>query len=169
MTPAASTPPQNPAHPGRTAGFRLAVVVAAAVFSAVFPGTHGRILAAAGGACCGGAGIYLTRVLGNALSGLPAGAVWRAAWREAVPGAGACPAASGGWRGVRAAARLMPPAAGRRWLAEADSFLAEAPPGMRRGAIGSYLAGAPQVIIMTWAAALARQARLARRRRAARQ
>ena len=54
----------------------------------------------------------------------------------------------------------MPPAAGRRWLAEAESFLAEAPPALRRDAIGSYLTGAPQVIAMSWASALARQARL---------
>jgi hypothetical protein len=42
------------------------------------------------------------------------------------------------------AAMLMPPAEGRRWLAEAESFLAEAPPALRRGAIGSYLASTPR-------------------------
>ena len=33
------------------------------------------------------------------------------------------------------ASRLMPPAAGSRWLAEAESFLAEAPPELRRAAM----------------------------------
>jgi hypothetical protein len=31
---------------------------------------------------------------------------------------------------MRLAARLMPPGAGRRWLTEAESFLAEAPPAI---------------------------------------
>jgi hypothetical protein len=54
----------------------------------------------------------------------------------------------------------MPPAAGRRWLAEAASFLAEAPPALRHGAIRSYLIGAPQVITVSWAGYLAGKARL---------
>ena len=49
-----------------------------------------------------------------------------------------------GWRAMRLAARLMPRAAGRRWLAEAESFLAEAPPVLQRAAIRSYLIGAPR-------------------------
>lgn len=64
---------------------------------------------------------------------------------------------------MRIAARLMPPAAGRRWLAEAASFLAETSSGLRRRAVGSYLAGAPKVFAMCWAVALARLARLIRR------
>jgi hypothetical protein len=68
-------------------------------------------------------------------------------------------AAGAGWRVMCAAARLMPRAAGRRWLAEAESFLAEAQPAQRRPAIRSYLITAPQVITVTWAGDLARRAR----------
>jgi hypothetical protein len=56
-----------------------------------------------------------------------------------------------GWRTMRVAARLMPPAAGSRWLAEARSFLVEAPPEMRRAAVASYLASASMVIVQAWA------------------
>lgn len=70
--------------------------------------------------------------------------------------------AGAGWRAMRLAAWLMPRAAGRRWLAEAESFAAEAPPALRRGAIRSYLTGAPQVIMVTWAGDLARRTRLTR-------
>jgi hypothetical protein len=67
--------------------------------------------------------------------------------------------AGAGWRTMRAAARLMPRAAGSRWLAEAESFLYEAPPIPRRGAIRSYLIGALQVIAVSWAGELARRTR----------
>ena len=70
--------------------------------------------------------------------------------------------AGAGWRAMRLAAWLMPRAAGRRWLAEAESFAAEAPPALRRGAIRSYLTGAPQVIMVSWAGDLARRTRLIR-------
>jgi hypothetical protein len=70
--------------------------------------------------------------------------------------------AGAGWRAMRLAAWLMPRAAGRRWLAEAESFAAEAPPALRRGAIRSYLTGAPQVIMVSWAGDLARRTRLTR-------
>lgn len=87
-----------------------------------------------------------------------------------------------GWRGRRAsagsreglealavmrlAARVMPPAARRRWLGEAESFLYEAAPELRRRAGRSYLRTAPQVITAAWAAELARGSRaLIRRRR----
>jgi len=68
--------------------------------------------------------------------------------------------AGAGWRVMCLAARLMPPAVGRRWLAEAESFLAEAPPGLRRSVLSSYLAGAPQVIVVSWAAVVAGRARV---------
>ena len=71
-------------------------------------------------------------------------------------------ATGAGWRAMRLAAWLMPRAAGRRWLAEAESFAAEAPPALRRGAIRSYLTGAPQVIMVSWAGDLARRTRLTR-------
>jgi len=54
------------------------------------------------------------------------------------------------WRLIRLCALLMPPAAGRRWLEEAQSFLAEAQPSWRRRAPGSYIASAPQLIFMSW-------------------
>jgi hypothetical protein len=82
---------------------------------------------------------------------------------RAVAGAGSY----SGWRVMLAAARLMPPAAGRRWLGEAESFLAEAHGELLRGAVRSYLAGAPQVIAITWAAVSVRWARSAVRKVAA--
>jgi hypothetical protein len=79
-------------------------------------------------------------------------------------GHGASPAVSGlmtgaGWRMMRAAAWLMPRAAGRRWLAEAASFLFEASPGQRRRAVRSYLLTAPRVIAKSWAGHLIRRIR----------
>jgi hypothetical protein len=68
-----------------------------------------------------------------------------------------------GGRAMCLAAGLMPGAAGRRWLAEAENFLAEASPILRRGAIRSYLTGAFQVIAVSWASELSQRARLARR------
>jgi hypothetical protein len=53
----------------------------------------------------------------------------------------------------------MPRAAGRRWLTEADSFLAEASPVLQRRAIRSYLSGALQVIAVPWTCELTRPAR----------
>ena len=61
---------------------------------------------------------------------------------------------------MRLAARLMPRAAGRRWLAEASNFLAEAPAALQRGAIHSYLANAPQVIAVSWAVEAASRIRV---------
>lgn len=63
------------------------------------------------------------------------------------------------WRVICAASRLMPPAAGSRWLAEARSFLAEVPLEYRRRAIRSYLVTAPRVIAVTWAISLRRVVR----------
>jgi hypothetical protein len=62
---------------------------------------------------------------------------------------------------ILAVARLMPAAAGRRWLAEADSYLFEATPEQRAMARRNYLITAPHVIVDTWARHLARRARLA--------
>ena len=67
--------------------------------------------------------------------------------------------ASEEWQVMCAAAQLMPSDAGRRWLDEAVSFLAEAPPAQQYPAISSYLVTAPQVIAVTWAGDLARRAR----------
>lgn len=63
------------------------------------------------------------------------------------------------WQTVRLAARLMPRPAGSRWLAEAASFLSEAPPAQRRGALRSYLTAAPHTILVSWAGYLARRTR----------
>ena len=65
------------------------------------------------------------------------------------------PAAS--WRAMRAASGLMPRATGRRWLAEAESFLFEAPAAQRLQATRNYLVIAPQVIALSWAAVLAQR------------
>lgn len=63
------------------------------------------------------------------------------------------------WRMMRAAAWLMPRAAGRRWLGEAASFLFEASPGERHRAVRSYLLTAPLVIAKSWAGYLIRRIR----------
>jgi hypothetical protein len=95
------------------------------------------------------------------LPGLPGKTPWRAAGRGAAPSADAEMVVRAGWRAMRTAAWLMPPEAGRRWLAEAENFLAETTPALRRRAVASYLAGAPKVFTISWAAALARRIRLA--------
>ena len=61
---------------------------------------------------------------------------------------------------MRLAARLMPSAAGKRWLAEADNFLFEVPLAQRRGTIRNYLFTAPLVIAVSWAGALAQRIRV---------
>jgi hypothetical protein len=119
------------------------------------------VLAVSGSLTGFGCLIIITSILGNPprsfrFRDLPSKTPWRAAGRGAAPTAGAGLAARAGWRAMRITARLMPPVAGRRWLAEAESFLTEAPPGIRRRAVRSYLAGAVKVLIMNWAAALAR-------------
>ena len=52
---------------------------------------------------------------------------------------------------LRAVARLMPRAAGRRWLAEAESLLFEMSAARRGRAIRSYLCSAPRLAGMMWA------------------
>jgi hypothetical protein len=61
---------------------------------------------------------------------------------------------------MRIAAKLMPRAAGHRWLAEAESFLAEAHHQLRNGAINDYLASVPKVIMISWAGELVRRVRV---------
>jgi hypothetical protein len=74
-----------------------------------------------------------------------------------APGAGGPPA-------LRAMARLMPSAAGRRWLAEADSVLSEMAAERRGKAARSYLASAPRLVMMMWAGELSRRVRRRSRR-----
>ena len=62
--------------------------------------------------------------------------------------AGHEPAAAGRQPLLRALARLMPPAAGRRWLAEAESLLFEMPAGRCGKAVRSYLVSAPRLVLM---------------------
>jgi len=69
------------------------------------------------------------------------------------------PLARTGWRVMRAAAWLMPRTAGPRWLAEAASSLAEAPPTQWLRVMLSYLFTAPEVIVRSWAYYLARRIR----------
>ena len=64
------------------------------------------------------------------------------------------------WKLMCMAAKLMPRAAGWRWLAEAESFLAEAPHDLQRGAIDNYLASVPRVIMISWAGELVRRVRV---------
>ena len=69
------------------------------------------------------------------------------------------PAPAGGRPVLRAVARLMPAAQGRRWLAEADSLLFEVAPSRRARAVRSYLLSAPRLLAMMWAGELSRRAR----------
>jgi hypothetical protein len=60
--------------------------------------------------------------------------------------------------------RLMPASAGRRWLAEAESLLAEVTAARRGAAARSYLLSAPRLAVMMWAREVVRRARLGPRR-----
>ena len=64
------------------------------------------------------------------------------------------------WRVLRMASRLMPRGAGMRWLAEAESYLFEAPPSYRLRATRNYLLTAPRVIVTCWVGVLAKRNRL---------
>jgi hypothetical protein len=69
-----------------------------------------------------------------------------------------------GWRTLAVVSRLMPAPAGRRWLAEAGSVLAEVPAARRGAAVRSYLLSAPRLAAMMWAREVLRQSRPGRRR-----
>lgn len=73
-------------------------------------------------------------------------------------------AATHRWRVLLVVTRTMPRSAGRRWLAEAESLLAEIPAARRGTAIRSYLLSAPQLVLMMWAREVQRRARLGPRR-----
>jgi hypothetical protein len=74
-------------------------------------------------------------------------------------GAGSAPVMAGRWPALRAASRLMPGPAGRRWLAEAQSLLSEVDAGQRQAAARSYLRSVPGLVLMMWLAELSRRAR----------
>ena len=105
--------------------------------------------------------------------GVASGGIWLRNWNlrgmfgalaRRTAGRGAVPAVSGlmagaAWRAMCVASRLMPRDADSRWLAEAESFLFEAPPAQQRRALRNYLVTAPQVIAVSWAGHLARRIR----------
>ena len=68
------------------------------------------------------------------------------------------------WRTLAMVSRLMPPAAGRRWLAEAESLLAEVTAARRGAAVRSYLRSAPRLAVMMWARQALRRAQPGPRR-----
>ena len=68
------------------------------------------------------------------------------------------------WPMLRMVARLMPRPAGRRWLAEAESLLAEIAPGFRAAALRSYLLSAAGLVVMMWVREAQRRARPGPRR-----
>jgi hypothetical protein len=68
------------------------------------------------------------------------------------------------WRALAVVSRLMPASAGRRWLAEAESLLAEAGAARRGAAVRSYLRSAPRLAVTMWAREVLRRARLGPRR-----
>lgn len=68
------------------------------------------------------------------------------------------------WRTLTVMSRLMPASAGRRWLAEAESLLAEITAARRGAAVRSYLRAAPRLAVMMWARQVLRRLRPGPRR-----
>ena len=68
------------------------------------------------------------------------------------------------WRTLAVMSRLMPASAGRRWLGEAESLLAEVTPARRGAAVRSYLLSAPRLAVMMWARQILRRLRPGPRR-----
>jgi hypothetical protein len=73
-------------------------------------------------------------------------------------------AAAHRWHMLVMVSRLMPRAAGRRWLAEAESLLSEITATRRGAAVRSYLLSAPRLVVMMWARKVPQRARLGPRR-----
>ena len=67
-------------------------------------------------------------------------------------------------RTLAVVSRLMPGSAGRRWLAEAESLLAEVAATRRGASVRSYLRSAPRLAVTMWAREVVRRARLGPRR-----
>jgi hypothetical protein len=78
--------------------------------------------------------------------------------------AGAAAETAYGRRTLAAVSRLMPASAGRRWLAEAESVLAEVGAARRGASVRSYLLSAPRLAVTMWAHEVLRRARLGPRR-----
>jgi hypothetical protein len=68
------------------------------------------------------------------------------------------------WQALAVVSRLMPRSAGRRWLAEAESLLAEVTDARRGAAVRSYLLSAPRLAAMMWAHVVLRRAQPGPRR-----
>lgn len=68
------------------------------------------------------------------------------------------------WRALVMMSRLMPRSAGRRWLAEAQSLLAEVTAARRGAAVRSYLLSAPRLAVMMWARVVLRRSQPGPRR-----
>jgi hypothetical protein len=68
------------------------------------------------------------------------------------------------WHALVMVSRLMPRSAGRRWLAEAESLLAEVTDARRGAAVRSYLLSAPRLAVMMWARVVLRRAQPGPRR-----
>ena len=68
------------------------------------------------------------------------------------------------WRTLVVVSRVMPRSAGRRWLAEVESLLAELTAPRRGAAVRSYLLSAPRLAVMMWARQVLRRARPGPRR-----
>jgi hypothetical protein len=95
------------------------------------------------------------------------GTGWQHAERAQASPAGRRPdpvagRARAGWWTMRAASWLMPPGTAARWVAEADSCMAELPPEELAPVIRSYVLNAPEVVAVSWASFLRRRARRAR-------
>ncbi|MGH3294359.1 MAG: hypothetical protein ACRDP7_21390 [Trebonia sp.] len=68
------------------------------------------------------------------------------------------------WRTLAVVSRRMPRSAGRLWLAEAESLLAEVTATRRGVAVRSYLLSAPRLALMMWAREVQRRAQPGPRR-----
>jgi hypothetical protein len=68
------------------------------------------------------------------------------------------------WHLLVMVSRMMPPSAGHRWLAEAESLLSEIEAARRGAAIRSYLLSAPRLVATTWAREVLQLVRLGPRR-----
>jgi hypothetical protein len=119
-----------------------------------------------------GAGMWIA--IGVSVYGASAWPQWR--WALAgcvmalavVSAAAGIPRRLGGrrlvlWKGsgrtLAVVSRLMPSAAGSRWLAEAESVLAEVAPERRGAVVRSYLRSAPRLALTMWARTIRRRAR----------
>jgi hypothetical protein len=115
------------------------------------------------------AGCIMTLAVVSAAAGIPR----RLAGRRLVlqkgsgrgrDGDGPAGEAAHRWPVLAVMSRLMPASAGRRWLAEAESLLAEVPAARRGAAVRSYLRSAPRLAVMMWARQVLRRLRPGPRR-----